>query len=99
MSETCHAYVGLAADRAALPATQPQHPRWPATPATEGHCLCCSGAKIVRLDAFGYVTKEPGTRCFFQEPEVWKLLDMVEKIVHDKDTGCASRCDVVLTGA
>ena len=49
----------------------------------------CSGAKIVRLDAFGYVTKEPGTRCFFQEPEVWKLLDMVEKIVHEKDTGCA----------
>lgn len=48
-----------------------------------------SGAKIVRLDAFGYVTKEPGTRCFFQEPEVWKLLDMVEKIVHEKDTGCA----------
>ena len=33
------------------------------------------------------MTKEPGTRCFFQEPEVWHLLDMVEKIVHEKDTG------------
>ena len=42
----------------------------------------------MRLDAFGYVTKKPGTRCFFQEPEVWHLLDMVEKIVHANDTGC-----------
>ena len=49
----------------------------------------CSGAKMVRLDAFGYVTKKPGTRCFFQEPEVWHLLDMVEKIVHANDTGYA----------
>ena len=24
------------------------------------------GAKLVRLDAFGYATKQPGTRCFFQ---------------------------------
>ena len=28
--------------------------------------LCDSGAKIVRLDAFGYATKKPGTPCFFQ---------------------------------
>lgn len=24
------------------------------------------GAKLIRLDAFGYATKAPGTRCFFQ---------------------------------
>lgn len=24
------------------------------------------GSKLVRLDAFGYATKTPGTRCFFQ---------------------------------
>ena len=51
--------------------------------------LCARGAKIVRLDAFGYVTKIPGTRCFFEEPQVWHLLDMVERIVHEQDTGCA----------
>lgn len=28
--------------------------------------LCEHGAKIVRLDAFGYATKKPGTRCFFE---------------------------------
>lgn len=28
--------------------------------------LCHHGAKIVRLDAFGYATKKPGTRCFFE---------------------------------
>lgn len=26
------------------------------------------GSKLVRLDAFGYATKTPGTRCFFQVP-------------------------------
>lgn len=24
------------------------------------------GCKLIRLDAFGYATKTPGTRCFFQ---------------------------------
>ncbi len=28
--------------------------------------LCAAGARIVRLDAFGYATKKPGTRCFFE---------------------------------
>lgn len=28
--------------------------------------LCHAGAKIVRLDAFGYATKKAGTRCFFE---------------------------------
>ena len=28
--------------------------------------LCHRGAKLLRLDAFGYVTKKPGTPCFFE---------------------------------
>lgn len=33
--------------------------------------LCHRGAKIVRLDAFGYATKKPGTRCFFEVGQIW----------------------------
>jgi hypothetical protein len=28
--------------------------------------LCKRGARMVRLDAYGYVTKKLGTRCFFE---------------------------------
>lgn len=28
------------------------------------------GSKLIRLDAFGYATKTPGTRCFFQVSHV-----------------------------
>jgi sucrose phosphorylase len=29
--------------------------------------LCCSGgAKLIRLDAFGYVTKKAGSPCFME---------------------------------
>ena len=28
--------------------------------------LCSRGARMVRLDAYGYVTKKPGTRCFME---------------------------------
>lgn len=28
--------------------------------------LCSKGARMVRLDAYGYVTKKPGTRCFME---------------------------------
>lgn len=28
--------------------------------------LCGHGARMIRLDAYGYVTKKPGTRCFFE---------------------------------
>ena len=28
--------------------------------------LCSQGARMVRLDAYGYVTKKPGTRCFME---------------------------------
>ena len=28
--------------------------------------LCERGARMVRLDAYGYATKKKGTRCFFE---------------------------------
>ncbi len=33
------------------------------------------GARIVRLDAVGYVVKKPGTSCFMVEPEIYDMLD------------------------
>ncbi|NLM09354.1 MAG: glycosidase [Clostridiaceae bacterium] len=38
------------------------------------------GAKIVRLDAFAYVSKKPGLKNFFNEPETWELLAKVKDI-------------------
>jgi len=37
--------------------------------------LANHGAKGIRLDAFAYTIKRPGTNCFFVEPEVWEVLD------------------------
>jgi sucrose 6(F)-phosphate phosphorylase len=33
------------------------------------------GVKVIRLDAVAYITKKPGTSCFFVEPEIYHLLD------------------------
>lgn len=49
--------------------------------------ICQHGAAFVRLDAFAYVTKKAGTRCYFLEPEVWDLLKTVDNIVQDHNTG------------
>lgn len=38
------------------------------------------GAKIVRLDAFAYVSKKLGANNFFNEPETWHLLSRVKGI-------------------
>jgi len=38
------------------------------------------GAGIVRLDAFAYLSKKPGYKNFFNEPETWELLEKVKKI-------------------
>jgi sucrose phosphorylase len=43
--------------------------------------LCDQGAKMVRLDAFAYATKKPGTSCFFIEPDVWVILDFIRSVV------------------
>ena len=39
------------------------------------------GAALIRLDAIAYTTKKIGTPCFFQEPEIWDVLDRVRKIL------------------
>lgn len=38
------------------------------------------GAAIVRLDAFAYAPKEPGTRCFLNEPDTWDVLARINGI-------------------
>lgn len=41
------------------------------------------GAKIIRLDAFAYASKEPGARNFLNDPGTWDLLDHI-KLIADK---------------
>jgi sucrose phosphorylase len=41
------------------------------------------GAKIIRLDAFAYAPKEPGSRNFLNDPGTWELLSRV-RILADK---------------
>jgi sucrose phosphorylase len=43
--------------------------------------LANHGAALVRLDAFGYATKKVGGTCFFEEPEIWEMLERVQKIL------------------
>ena len=38
------------------------------------------GVRIVRLDAVGYVIKEPGTTCFMVEPQIWDFLQWVTEV-------------------
>lgn len=35
--------------------------------------------KIIRMDAFAYVTKKLGTNCFFLEPQVWEVLEWLNQ--------------------
>lgn len=41
------------------------------------------GAAIIRLDAFAYATKKPGTNCFFVEPDVWELIGECREAVKE----------------
>jgi sucrose phosphorylase len=43
--------------------------------------LAIHGASIVRLDAFAYAPKKAGGTCFFEEPEVWEMLERVQAIL------------------
>jgi sucrose phosphorylase len=43
--------------------------------------LAGHGAALVRLDAFAYTPKKVGGTCFFEEPEIWEMLDRVQKIL------------------
>ena len=38
------------------------------------------GVRIVRLDAIGYVVKQPGTSCFMVEPEIYAFLDWITEL-------------------
>ncbi|HEY5983083.1 MAG TPA: sucrose phosphorylase [Anaerolineales bacterium] len=40
------------------------------------------GVKMVRLDAVGYVTKQPGTTCFFQEPAIYRFLEWISGVAN-----------------
>lgn len=37
--------------------------------------LRAHGVNMLRLDAFGYTTKQIGSRCFLVEPQVWEILE------------------------
>jgi sucrose phosphorylase len=43
--------------------------------------MCAHGASVIRLDAFAYAVKKPGTSCFFVEPDIWRLLDGIADVV------------------
>ncbi len=43
------------------------------------------GAKILRLDAFAYAPKAPGTRNFLNEPETWELLERIDGLTKEYD--------------
>lgn len=42
--------------------------------------LAQHGARLVRLDAFAYASKEPGKRNFLNEPETWDILQRVQDL-------------------
>lgn len=43
------------------------------------------GGRLVRLDAFAYLHKEPGERNFFNEPGTWAYLDRLKRIADKYD--------------
>lgn len=43
------------------------------------------GAKIIRLDAFAYLHKEPGQANFFNRPGTWDYLDRLKRIAEEND--------------
>lgn len=47
--------------------------------------LLRNGASMVRLDAFAFATKKYGTSCFFIEPEMWELMERVQRILDEKN--------------
>lgn len=42
------------------------------------------GASMIRLDAFAFATKKYGTSCFFVEPEMWEMMERVQRILDEK---------------
>lgn len=46
--------------------------------------LMDQGMQMIRLDAFAFATKKLNTSCFFIEPEMWDMMDRVQKILDEK---------------
>lgn len=42
--------------------------------------LASHGTRIVRLDAVGYIVKQPGTDCFMVEPDIYEMLGWFESV-------------------
>lgn len=45
--------------------------------------LASHGTRVVRLDAVGYIVKQPGTDCFMVEPDIYEILDWFESVAGD----------------
>jgi sucrose phosphorylase len=43
--------------------------------------MAAHGAALIRLDAFAYAIKKAGGSCFFEEPEIWGMLERVKNIL------------------
>lgn len=41
---------------------------------------------LIRLDAFAYASKRPGTSCFFVEPDIWRILGIITHAFSDRGT-------------
>ena len=50
--------------------------------------LAAHGVKLLRLDAFGYTTKEIGTSCFLVEPGVYRNLEWVRDVAMKYGVEC-----------
>ena len=48
------------------------------------HFLMEQGMSQLRLDAFAFATKKVGTSCFFLEPEIWDMMERIQKILDEK---------------
>ena len=47
--------------------------------------LAENGIRTIRLDAVGYITKRKGTSCFMVEPDIWNILERLNKIAGEFD--------------
>lgn len=43
------------------------------------------GISVVRMDAYGYITKVKDSNCFFVEPQVWELIGEMEALLAKQD--------------
>lgn len=46
--------------------------------------LMDQGLSQLRLDAFAFATKKVDTSCFFLEPEIWEMMNRIQRILDEK---------------